>query len=407
VDHGEEAEEEGDLRRHDQPADRPAESDHDDAGGHEMSSGDTGSTDNTGANEPRDSGRPAEPPEGLAGEGGTRRRVIGTPPPAESRYLLQGEEAEPRPAEAPPPHDEAAARRAERRVALLFALTFVSGLGFIAAYVVFQVHTVTKTMWSNYFLGGTLTLAFLGLAFGITIWVRSVMTTPEITQEREPLSSDASEKQVFTEHFLRGADESGIPKRPLLRRTLLAAMVPLGVAPIVLLRDLGPLPGTTLRHTDWKKGTRLVVDGTGRPIKATDFATTGGMIAVLPEHKEHDLESVAKAAVILINIPPDKLKPAKGKENWIVNNSIIAYSKICTHVGCPAALYEQNTHHILCPCHQSTFDATDSAKVIFGPAARPLPQLPIAVDAEGYIVAQGDFEEPVGPSFWERGDTSS
>ncbi len=96
------------------------------------------------------------------------------------------------------------------------------------------------------------------------------------------------------------------------------------------------------------------------------------------------------------------MKIKKGRENWNVGG-IVAYSKICTHVGCPAALYEQTTHHILCPCHQSTFDALDSAKVIFGPAARPLPQLPIGVDSEGYLIAKSDFNEPVGPSFWERG----
>jgi ubiquinol-cytochrome c reductase iron-sulfur subunit len=88
--------------------------------------------------------------------------------------------------------------------------------------------------------------------------------------------------------------------------------------------------------------------------------------------------------------------------NWTVDN-IVAYSKICTHVGCPAALYEQTTHKILCPCHQSTFDAETGATVLFGPAPRPLPQLPITTDAEGYLVAQSDFQEPVGPSFWERG----
>ena len=88
--------------------------------------------------------------------------------------------------------------------------------------------------------------------------------------------------------------------------------------------------------------------------------------------------------------------------NWTVNG-IVAYSKICTHLGCPASLYEQTTHHILCPCHQSTFDAPRGAAVIFGPAARPLPQLPITTNAEGFLVAQSDFHEPVGPSFWERG----
>jgi len=88
--------------------------------------------------------------------------------------------------------------------------------------------------------------------------------------------------------------------------------------------------------------------------------------------------------------------------NWTVDG-IVAYSKICTHVGCPVALYEQTTHHILCPCHQSTFDATRGAQVLFGPAARPLPQLPIGTDAEGFLVATSDYHEPVGPSFWERG----
>jgi ubiquinol-cytochrome c reductase iron-sulfur subunit len=88
--------------------------------------------------------------------------------------------------------------------------------------------------------------------------------------------------------------------------------------------------------------------------------------------------------------------------NWTVDN-IVAYSKICTHVGCPVALYEQTTHHILCPCHQSTFDAPTGATVIFGPAPRPLPQLPLTTNSEGFLVARSDFTQPVGPSFWERG----
>jgi ubiquinol-cytochrome c reductase iron-sulfur subunit len=387
--------------------------------------GDSGPTGDSGAgaghggnggNMPPGSHEPAALPEPRRGDsptageqgGGRPERVIGTPPPAESRYLLAadgGEAGSGDGGSGRSEHDEAAARRAERIVAFFFSLAFVGGIGFIASYVIFGVGTLEKALLSNLFLGGTMTLAFLGLAVGVTIWVRSIMTTPETTQERTPLPSTADDKKAFTEHFLRGADESGVTKRPLLRRTLLAAMVPLGVAPLVLLRDLGPLPGTTLRHTDWKKGTRLVVDGTGQPILAAGLSV-GSMIHVLPEDEQHNLESIAKTAVILVSVPPEKLKPAKGRENWAVNNSIIAYSKICTHVGCPAGLYEQNTHHILCPCHQSTFDATDGAKVIFGPAARPLPQLPIAVDNEGYLVAQSDFHEPVGPSFWERGETT-
>jgi ubiquinol-cytochrome c reductase iron-sulfur subunit len=103
-----------------------------------------------------------------------------------------------------------------------------------------------------------------------------------------------------------------------------------------------------------------------------------------------------------VRIEPGDVQDDPSRRGWDVDG-IYAYSKICTHVGCPVALYEQRTHHLLCPCHQSTFDLTQHCKVIFGPAKRPLPQLPITVDAEGYLVAQGDFPEPPGPSFWERG----
>jgi ubiquinol-cytochrome c reductase iron-sulfur subunit len=103
-----------------------------------------------------------------------------------------------------------------------------------------------------------------------------------------------------------------------------------------------------------------------------------------------------------MRLDPQKMKVSAGRETWH-HDGIVAYSKICTHVGCPVALYEQQTHHLLCPCHQSTFDLTQECKVIFGPAGHALPQLPITVDAEGFLVAQSDFLEPVGPSYWERG----
>src|SRR5690606_37696304 len=191
----------------------------------------------------------------------------------------------------------------------------------------------------------------------------------------------------------------------LLRRTLLLAAAPLGLAPLVLLKDLGPLPETKLRRTVWKQGMRLVVEGTGQPIRAADFNSPGSILSVVPQGYERDLNALAKATLILIKLRPEQFKSGTNL-NW-THDGIVAYSKICTHVGCPTALYEQNTNHILCPCHQSTFDAADGAKVIFGPAARPLPQLPITVDSEGYLVAQSDFQVPVGPSFWERGDAEA
>ena len=98
---------------------------------------------------------------------------------------------------------------------------------------------------------------------------------------------------------------------------------------------------------------------------------------------------------------PEEFNLDSERLSWTYEG-IIAFSKICSHMGCAVALYEQTTKHLLCPCHQSTFDVTSAAKVIFGPAARPLPQLAITVDAEGYLVAQAPFTEPVGPSFWGR-----
>jgi ubiquinol-cytochrome c reductase iron-sulfur subunit len=374
----------------------------------------TDTNDTGGSQEPKVTGEAAGDDER------TPKRVIGTPPPAEQRHLLAPEDGPP-PAAPSEAIDEDAAKKAERVVAAFFLLAFLGSVAFIVYFIGFSgrgggMHGIHRTREVNYALGTTMTVAFMAIAIGVTIWVRRLMTAQPIVQQRGALASPEEDQKVFTEHFLAGAEESGITKRPLLRRTLLLAVAPLGLAPLLLLRDLGPLPEKRLRHTFWgeaakaaqqsgKKGARLVVDGTETPLKASDFNSPGGIITVVPEGVEktkEPLNDIAKSAVLLINIPPDQFKPVKGRENWHVNG-IVAYSKICTHVGCPAALYEQTTHHILCPCHQSTFDATDGAKVIFGPAARPLPQLPITVDDEGYLVATSDFHEPIGPSFWERG----
>ena len=254
---------------------------------------------------------------------------------------------------------------------------------------------------SNLALGSAMSLAFLAIGVGMVIWVRNIMPPVELTEERHPMASPPEDRAAFEETFIEGAEASQITKRPLLRRTLIAATVPVALAPLVILRDLGPLPGTSLRHTVWRKGTRLLVYGSNQPITPAEFNSAGGMITVVPEGYQDNDEELAKATSIIIKMEPGQLK-APTNLNWTVDN-IVAYSKICTHVGCPAALYEQTTHRILCPCHQSTFDATQGATVIFGPAPRPLPQLPITTNAQGYLVAQSDFHEPVGPSFWERG----
>jgi ubiquinol-cytochrome c reductase iron-sulfur subunit len=338
-------------------------------------------------------------------------RVIGTPPPAEARTLLGAPGADapvPVPRELPADlPDPVAAKRAEKIVAAFFILSMLASIGFIAAYIGLRVHSVDAVLRSNLALGTSMTVAFLALGFGAVIWVRRLMPDVELTEQRHVLASSEPDKKAFAETFKEGADASQFTKRPILRRTLIAATLPLGLAPVVLLRDMGPLPGTSLRHTVWKKGTRLVIPDTLRPLTPADFDTPGGMITVIPEGYQDDDDALAKAATIIIKFAPGELIGSKPGHpgtvmNWTVQN-IVAYSKICTHVGCPVALYEQTTHHILCPCHQSTFLATQGAAVLFGPASRPLPQLPITTNAEGYLVAQSDFHEPVGPSFWERG----
>jgi ubiquinol-cytochrome c reductase iron-sulfur subunit len=339
------------------------------------------------------------------------RRVIGTPPPAQARILLADQEADaepPAPRELPDgPDNPAAAKTAERIIAACFILAMLASIGFIAAYVGLEVHSVDATLRSNLALGLSMGIAFMAMGAGAVLWVRHIMPDVEQVEERHPLASTRDERAAFAKTFKEGAEASGFVKRPLLRRTLIAASVPLAVAPLVVLRDMGPLPGTSLRHTVWRRGMRMVVFGPNTPLRAADFSTPGQMITVAPEGFAENQDAMAKAATIIIKFAPGQLIPGRPGSpgtvmNWTVDD-IVAYSKICTHVGCPAALYEQTTHHILCPCHQSTFNAAQGAQVIFGPAPRPLPQLPIGTDSQGFLIATSDYRVPVGPSFWELG----
>jgi ubiquinol-cytochrome c reductase iron-sulfur subunit len=155
---------------------------------------------------------------------------------------------------------------------------------------------------------------------------------------------------------------------------------------------------------------RLVSDVTGLPIKASEVPI-GTLVNAIPEglheleEETGNLNARAKAVIIVVRMEPSQIVSQQGgtaEEPWDYNG-VLAFSKVCTHVGCPISLYEHRTHHLLCPCHQSTYDLADSGRVIFGPAARRMPQLGITVDSEGYLIARGDFAEPVGPSFWEIG----
>jgi ubiquinol-cytochrome c reductase iron-sulfur subunit len=345
------------------------------------------------------------------------RRVIGTPSPAPKAVDVPTEPSQP--AFSAEPENTRHAKNAERIVAVLFVIAFLAGVGFIAAFVGLEIgvgqipqgaNPVVAVLRSNVALGTSLTVALLALGAGSLIWVRHLTPNIEIAEERHDLNSAPEERKAFQREFAEGAAISQVTRRPLMRRTMLLATAPLALAPLVLLRDLGPLPATSLRHTVWRKGLRAVTLGGLRPLTPADISTPGSLITVIPEGYQNNDDALAKAGVILIKFGPGELHIPTNYDggtlvstmNWTVDN-IVGYSKICTHVGCPVALYEQTTHHILCPCHQSTFDAANGANVIFGPAARALPQLPLMLTSEGFIAAASDFTQPVGPSFWERG----
>jgi ubiquinol-cytochrome c reductase iron-sulfur subunit len=302
-------------------------------------------------------------------------------------------------------------RQNERRVAWFFWASIVGSIFAIVAYFVFPIDADNpgSVQTNNALLGLGMALALFGIGFGAVHWSKSLMDGHDLVEDRNaghPPEEKYEKRAGAAAVFTAGNQESGFTRRKLIRNSLIGALVVFPLPAVVLFRDLAPAedPVTLLKHTLWKKGTRLARDPDGTPIRAADV-TLGSVFHVIPEGLEDlehgKLEEKAKAAVLLMRLKPEELKISEGREDWNYQG-IVAYSKICTHVGCPVALYEQRTHHLLCPCHQSQFDIKEEAKVIFGPAKRPLPQLPITIDDEGYLVAQSDFTEPVGPSFWER-----
>jgi ubiquinol-cytochrome c reductase iron-sulfur subunit len=324
-----------------------------------------------------------------------------------------------------PPHvprrsdlDVAAATRAERQVATMFALSMLGTLGFVVAYFAIpleaRVFVPGIGLMSLYHLalGMTMTVSLLGIGFGAVHWAKTLMPDTEVIEQRHPQASDQETRDTAAGILSAGWRESQMNRRPVLLYSLGGALglfaLPLGLQ---VAGSLGPLPGNRLSTTDWQEGLRLMLDPSGTPIRPGDV-TTGSVFHIMPEgfvgeEAEEELGadailvSKAKDAVILLRLNPEDIRSAKERE-WGYQG-IVAYSKICTHVGCPVALYEQQTHHLLCPCHQSTFDVANDCKAIFGPADRALPQLRITVDTEGYLVAADGFAEPIGPSFWERG----
>ncbi|MFE3907067.1 Rieske 2Fe-2S domain-containing protein [Streptomyces sp. NPDC059153] len=306
--------------------------------------------------------------------------------------------------------DERAAKRSERAVAFMFTLSMLATIGFIASYVIFPVDKIVY-IWPfghvsalNFSLGLTLGVALFAIGAGAVHWARTLMSDVEVADDRHAIEAEPEVKAKVLADFAAGAEESAFGRRKLIRNTLFGALALVPLSGVVLLRDLGPLPEKKLRNTLWAKGKQLINMNTMEPLRPEDVAV-GSLTFAMPEGLTEDAEDfqnqIAKAALMIIRIEPANIKDKRERE-W-AHEGIVAFSKICTHVGCPISLYEQQTHHVLCPCHQSTFDLSDGARVIFGPAGHALPQLRIGVNSEGNLEALGDFEEPVGPAFWERG----
>ncbi|HEX6257668.1 MAG TPA: ubiquinol-cytochrome c reductase iron-sulfur subunit [Euzebyales bacterium] len=272
------------------------------------------------------------------------------------------------------------------RVALAFLVSMLASAGFIAAY-----QLDAGTQW----LSLTLAAALGSLGAGLAWWSRRLMPHESSEEGRPILVPPAEEGRETAETFQAG--RRAIRRRGLLGGLLAAALGALGLGTVWPARSLGPAPSSGLRQTGWREGVYLV-DERGNRI-ASDTLDFGGVVTVFPEGRDPRADD----QVVLIRIPLEDLDLPEGRANW-TPEGYVAYSKVCTHAGCPVGLYQNVGYLLLCPCHQATFDVVRGAIPVFGPAPRELPQLPLAVDDAGLLLAAGDFSGPVGPDRWRLGE---
>ncbi len=273
--------------------------------------------------------------------------------------------------------------RSIRWIATAFGVSIVASLGLAVVYLLGGQPQAE---------GALLGAALGGISVGLVLWAKHLMPGGPEVQERE-IRPEVAEAQAEVEETLQAGAEP-IERRTFLAKMLGAAFAAFGIALLFPIRSLGGAPGRALFRTAWRPGSR-VVRADGSPVRPEELAVDG-ILTVFPEtHTE-----AADSQTLLIHLPEDVQPP--GPPGW-VPEGFVAFSKICTHAGCPVGLYEAESKKLFCPCHQSVFDVVDGAKPTEGPATRPLPQLPLSIDDSGFLVAQGDFEEPVGPGFWNRG----
>ena len=279
-------------------------------------------------------------------------------------------------------------RATERKIAVSLVVSTLAALGLAMVYIGGGQAQAE---------GALLMVALGGLGVAVILWARLLVPGPEITDERGETGSPAEDAEAVEQNIEETLDDApGEVGRRSVLRLFWVALGSLGLAALFPIRSLGPSPGRTLLTTAWKEGLRLI-DQEGRLVRV-DTLVVGGTLTVFPE----GAEKAADAQAVLVRVAPGLIRPRPGREDWAPEGNI-AYSKVCTHVGCPVGLYQEDSHELVCPCHQSTFDVLDGARPRFGPATRALPQLALDVDRDGFLVARGDFDQPVGPGFWNLG----
>ena len=303
------------------------------------------------------------------------------------------------------PHLQPATKNPKRMEAVAALSMFVGILAFCAFIVVYWVNA--STQWEALTLG----IGMAGLGAGVIAWGKYLMPQGPFVEERHDFHSTDDEREAFN------AAITGRGGLEVKRRKMLLGVFAVGggIMTLALLipgvRSLGPKPakaenteGTTddsLFTTNWKKGRKLVtVDG--RLVNTSDLEV-GGVLTVFPqgfEGSSPDQVILIRMAQLGPNDPPYPIA-SPGKTEWGVQG-YVAYSKLCTHLGCPVGLYQEKTQQLVCPCHQSIFNVNAGCVPEFGPAPRPLPQLPITASADGQMLANGSFDQAVGPGFWER-----
>jgi len=300
-------------------------------------------------------------------------------------------------------------KRAIRQVGLFFTLAGVFAFLFVVVYVgsgwfLPDWHwQITESGWSSIFtpmLGLCMGLAMGLVGIGLVLFTKKLL--PHETAVQDKHDGSHFDRVTAGATLVSGFHNSGLARRKLITRSLGFLAGGLGLMLIMPLGGLikNPNKGDPLGTTEWAKGVRLLRND-GTPIRPGD-QQPGSLETVFPAVPNGNKQ--ADAATMLIRLRPEQvlhMTPRKGQAGFAYGE-YVAFSKICTHAGCPVSLYEQETSRILCPCHQSQFDVTMGAKPVFGPATRALPQLPLEVDDEGYFVAGSDYIEAVGPTYWNR-----